>query len=56
MKFDSTIRQKILRKAELAEYRVGHVLFKQGDYGDKMYIILRGSVNVAINFNDPITT
>ena len=28
------------------QYPSGATIFKQGDYGDLMYIILRGSVNV----------
>ena len=55
MKFDSEVRKQILSKAELVEYPAGHTVFKQGDYGDKMYIILQGSVNVMIHYSDPIT-
>lgn len=55
MKFDSDVRKQILSKAELVEYPAGHTVFKQGDFGDKMYIILQGSVNVMIHYSDPIT-
>jgi CRP-like cAMP-binding protein len=55
MKFDVGIREKIINKAELCEYRSGHTIFRQGDFGDKMYIILKGSVNVIIHYIDPIT-
>ena len=55
MKFDLRIREKIIRRAELVEYPSNTTIFRQGDYGDKMYVILRGSVNVIIHYNDPIT-
>ena len=55
MKFDHEVRQKILKEAELKEMKTGHLLFRQGDYGDKMYIILKGSVSVIINYVDQIT-
>lgn len=55
MKFDINIREKIIKQAELVDYPSSHTIFKQGDYGDKMYIILKGSVNVVIHYNDPIT-
>jgi CRP-like cAMP-binding protein len=55
MKFDINIREKIINKADLIEYPTYCTIFKQGDYGDKMYIILKGSVNVVIHYNDPIT-
>lgn len=49
MKFGNKIREKILLKAELKSYDEGHVLFREGDFGDKMYIIIKGSVNVIIS-------
>jgi CRP-like cAMP-binding protein len=55
-KFDKEIRDSIIKKGELNCYPAGHVVFKQGSYGDKMYIILRGSVNVIINYTDPMTS
>jgi len=38
----------MLENAEYVYYPSGHTIFRQGDYGDKMYIILRGSCNVKI--------
>ncbi|OMJ92546.1 hypothetical protein SteCoe_4679 [Stentor coeruleus] len=36
------------------EYHVmGEVLFKEGDKGDKFYIILQGKVQIVINYNSP---
>ena len=55
MKFDYEVRQKLLSKAELGIYPCGHVLFRQGDFGDKMYIIISGSANVIIHYNDPVS-
>lgn len=55
MKFDLNIREKLISKAELCSYPMGHTIFRQGDFGDKMYIILKGSVNVIIHYTDPIT-
>lgn len=40
------LRIKILKTSTYAFYPPKKVLFKQGDYGDMVYIILRGSVNV----------
>jgi CRP-like cAMP-binding protein len=55
MKFDSDVRHKLLYKAQMATYPNGHVLFRQGDFGDKMYVILSGSANVVIHYNDPVS-
>lgn len=42
------VRLSLLRSAFFTRYESGSVIFRQGDFGDLMYIILRGSVNVRI--------
>lgn len=42
------VRTSLLKSAFFARYESGSVIFRQGDFGDLMYIILRGSVNVRI--------
>ena len=48
-KFSKNVRLTLLRDAEFRHYERGSFVFKQGDYGDNMYIILRGSCNVRIS-------
>ena len=45
-KLAKSIRFSLLRHANFVHYESGTTLFKKGDYGDFMYIILRGSVHV----------
>lgn len=40
------VRVNLLKAARLIHYPSGTTIFKQGDYGDIMYILLKGSVNV----------
>lgn len=47
-KFSETIRMHFLKRAKFVEFPAGHIIFKQGDFGDLMYVILRGSVNIRI--------
>jgi len=39
---------QICQEMKHAHYREGEAVFKQGEYGDKFYIILRGEVSVKI--------
>ena len=43
------------RYLQLESYSLGHVLFRQGEYGDKYYIILQGQVSVHINITNDKT-
>jgi len=47
-KLEKSMRLELLKNGSLAYYPAGTTIFKQGDYGDLMYIILRGTVNVRI--------
>lgn len=42
-------RIALLQVAEFVTFDANTTIFNQGDYGDHMYIILKGSVNVRIN-------
>lgn len=55
IKFNAKVRERIIHQSELRKYPKGHVLFKQGDFGDKMYVILKGSVNVIVNIPNKFT-
>jgi hypothetical protein len=52
LKFFSTlgrgVRVNILEKCSFLEFPPDYTVFKQNDFGDKMYVILRGSVNIRI--------
>ena len=47
-KFNFEARQKLLLKSFYSSYIKGTTIFHQGDFGDFMYIILKGSVGVRI--------
>ena len=55
VKFNKKMREKIILNSKLITYKKGAVLFRQGDFGDKMYIILKGSVNVKVNIPNKFT-
>lgn len=42
------VRMGLLRNGSYAYYPFGSTIFNQGDIGDLMYVILRGSVNVRV--------
>ena len=46
----------LLKIAKLAHYPAEETIFKQGDYGDMMYVILKGSVNVRVKRPTPFGT
>jgi CRP-like cAMP-binding protein len=46
------VRRGLLRASSLMHYKSGDIVFNQGDYGDLMYVILRGSVNIRIKKKD----
>ncbi len=43
------MRKKIYLGSELVSIPGHQVIFKQGDVGDKLYVILKGRVAVSIN-------
>ena len=42
---------KILENSILIKKKACEILFKEGDYGDLMYIIIKGSVNIKVKRN-----
>ena len=36
------------KRAKFVEFPSQHIIFNEGDFGDLMYVILRGSVNIRI--------
>lgn len=48
-KFDEEERIKLLKSAFYEQYNQGDIIFRQGDIGDKMYIILQGIVIVKVS-------
>ena len=61
-RFDKNVRMKILSVAEYHFAKEHSTLFRQGDKGEHMYIILKGTVNIRIisdehgGFEVPVTT
>ncbi len=47
LRFKKPTRVQLLKSSRLIYLEPGMTLFKQGDYGDKMYVILKGAVNVV---------
>jgi len=47
-KFNKIARINILRQTSLIEYQANERIFSEGDYGDLMYIIVKGSVNIKL--------
>ena len=47
-KFSESIRIHFLKLAKFVEFPASHTIFREGDFGDLMYVILRGSVNIRI--------
>ncbi|CAG9310329.1 unnamed protein product [Blepharisma stoltei] len=45
-RFSKEVRISLLKISELHHYHSGMVIFKQGDQGDMMYVIVRGSVSI----------
>ena len=41
--------EKILKIAEVEKYPANHVIFKEGDAGDKFYVILKGKIRISKN-------
>jgi len=47
-KFSESIRIHFLKRVKFVEYPAQQIIFKEGDFGDLMYVIMRGSVNIRI--------
>lgn len=48
-KFQKPVRYRLLKISSLIHKNAGEILFRQGDFGDLLYVILKGSVNVIVN-------
>ena len=48
-KFQKPIRYRLLKISTLVKKSANENLFRQGDFGDFLYVILKGSVNVIVN-------
>lgn len=48
-KFSKPIRYRLLNISALIKKNSNEILFKQGDFGDFLYVIVKGSVNVIVN-------
>ena len=46
IKFDQKTRLYLLKKSNLQEFKPGQIIFNQGDFGNYMYVVLKGAVNV----------
>ena len=48
-KFQKPIRYRLLKISNLINKSANEILFKQGDFGDFLYVVIKGSVNVIVN-------
>ena len=55
-KFSKPVRMTLLKNSEYCFYPRNSIVFQQGDYGDVMYVILRGSCNVRTIRTTPYGT
>jgi CRP-like cAMP-binding protein/thioredoxin reductase/Fe-S-cluster-containing dehydrogenase component len=51
---DPIFLAELTQKAERANFKKGEALFKEGDAGDKLYIILKGSVKISRRNSDGV--
>lgn len=49
---DKDLRTQVAGMLRVEEYPVGHVVVRQGEIGDKFYIVARGKVGVSIEQDD----
>lgn len=47
-KFKQITRINILKQCEILEYNANEKIFSEGDYGDLLYVIIKGSVNIRL--------
>ncbi len=52
LRLDEESRQQIMLLLERCEFSAGQTIFQQGERGDSMYVILRGSASVRISTLD----
>ena len=52
-KYLKNVRFSLIKNAKFAEYQPGNIVFREGDVGDLLYIILKGSVNVRNRMKNP---
>lgn len=45
-RFDRITRVELLQRASLKEYQPEEIIFNQGDFGNYMYVILKGAINI----------
>ena len=45
-KYNKDIQKLLIRSAVIIDYKIGDVIIKQGDIGECMFVILKGSVNI----------
>ncbi|OMJ91877.1 hypothetical protein SteCoe_5430 [Stentor coeruleus] len=50
--YDEDLRKKIYELSKIACYRPGETVFNQGDKGETLYVIIKGSVNIIKTSND----
>jgi len=50
--FPQHLRGILLRNSTYHRYKEREMIFSQGDFGNKMYVIIRGSVNVLIRIKN----
>lgn len=50
-RFNDTLRKKVLENSILIKKKASEILFTEGDYGDLMYIIIKGSVSIKVRRN-----
>lgn len=53
VKFHPEIRRKLIKHAKLKFYERGDYIFKEGEEGTNMFVILYGSVNVLVKKTHP---
>ena len=53
LKFEKSTRVKLMKNCDLVLFERGEFVVRQGEVGDCMYVILRGSCNVLIKIPDP---
>ena len=52
-KYMKHVRLSLIKNAKFFMYKSGDIVFKEGDIGDLLYIILKGSVNVRNRMKNP---
>ena len=45
-RFDKKTRMDLIRKSNFQEFAQNQIIFNQGDFGNYMYVILKGAINI----------